>query len=158
MRSFRLVGLEPGRFDPLFTLDDAQLRAHGAIRVRADTSPGFPCRISLQDAQPGDELLLLPFEHQPANSPYRASGPIYVRRGSQQATLAAGELPTYVTGRVISLRAYDDKDMIVDAGVAEGDALRGEVERLLRDPRVRYLHLHNAKRGCFSCRVERVDA
>jgi hypothetical protein len=158
MTSFRLVGLDPGRFDPLFAVDDAQLRARGAIRVRADTFPGFPCRISLQDAQPGDELLLLPFEHQPAHSPYRASGPIYVRRGSQQATLPPGELPAYVTGRVISLRAYDDKDMIVDAGVAEGGALRSEIERLLRDPRVRYLHLHNAKRGCFSCRVERVDA
>jgi hypothetical protein len=158
MSSFRLVGLAPDRFDLLFALDDAQLRAHGAVRVRADSSPGYPCRISLEDAQPGDELLLLPFEHQPAHSPYQASGPIYVRRGSRQATLAPGELPPYVTRRLISLRAYDERDMIVDAGVAEGEALRGEIERLLADARVRYVHLHNAKRGCFSCKLERVDA
>lgn len=157
MTSFRLVGLEPGRFDALFALDDAQLRAHAAVRVRADSKPGFPCRISLQDAEPGDELLLLPYAHQPAHSPYQASGPIFVRRGAQQAMLAPGELPPYVTQRLISLRAYDDSDMIVDAGVAEGDALRAEIDRLLRDARVRYIHLHNARRGCFSCRLERVN-
>jgi hypothetical protein len=158
MSSFRLVGLEPSHFDPLFALDDAQLRAQGAVRVRADTSPGYPCRISLEDAQPGDELLLLPYEHQPARSPYQASGPVYVRRGARQALLAAGELPPYVTRRLISLRAYDAQDMMVDAAVAEGDALRPEIERLLRDARVRYIHLHNAKRGCFSCALERVES
>ncbi|HEY1231421.1 MAG TPA: DUF1203 domain-containing protein, partial [Ramlibacter sp.] len=141
MSSFRLVGLDAAPFEPLFALDDAQLLARGARRVRADSLPGYPCRISLEDAQPGDELLLLPFEHQPCASPYRASGPIYVRRRAQQAVLAPGELPPYVTRRPISLRAYDAADMMVDAGIAEGDALRGELERLLRDPRVRYLHL-----------------
>lgn len=158
MTSFRLVGLEPARFDPLFALDDAQLRARGAVRVRADASPGFPCRVSLEDAQPGDELLLLPYEHQPARSPYRASGPVYVRRGARQAVLEPGELPPYVTRRLISLRGYDAGDMMVEAGVAEGDALRPEIERLLHDARVRYIHLHNARRGCFSCALERVDA
>lgn len=158
MSSFRLVGLDPAAFDPLFALDDAQLQQRGARRVHADSMPGYPCRISLEDAQPGDELLLLPFEHQPCASPYRASGPIFVRRGARQAVLAPGELPPYVTRRPISLRAYDAADMMVDAGIAEGDALRGEVERLLRDSRAHYLHLHNAKRGCFSCRVERVGA
>src|SRR3954471_13939286 len=120
MQSFRLVGLEPSRFDALFALDDAQLREHHAVRVRADHSPGYPCRISLQDAEPGDELLLLPFEHQPAHSRYQASGPIFVPGGARRATLPPGELPPYVTQRLISLRAYDQRDMIVDAGVAEG--------------------------------------
>ena len=158
MASFRLVGLAPTLFQPLFALSDAQLRERGARRVRADRTPGYPCRISLADAEPGDELLLLPFAHQPCASPYQASGPIYVRRGATQALLAPGELPPYVTRRLISLRAYDAADMMVDAGVAEGEALRGEVDRLLADPRVRYIHLHNAKRGCFSCRLERVAA
>ncbi|MGZ5269797.1 MAG: DUF1203 domain-containing protein [Ramlibacter sp.] len=158
MPSFRLVGLDPAPFEPLFALDDAQLRARGAVRVRADSMPGYPCRISLEDAPPGDELLLLPFEHQPCDSPYRSAGPIFVRRGARQATLPCEVLPPYVTRRLIALRAYDAGGMMVDAGVAEGEsALRGELERLLADGRVRYLHLHNARRGCFSCRVERVE-
>ena len=158
MASFRLVGLTPHPFQPLFALSDAQLHERGARRVRADRTPGYPCRISLADAQPGDELLLLPFAHQPCASPYQASGPIYVRRDAAQAVLAPGELPPSITQRLISLRAYDAADMMVDAGVAEGEALRGEIERLLANGKVDYIHLHNAKRGCFSCRLERVAA
>lgn len=92
-------------------------------------------------------------------SPYRASGPIFVRRGARQAVLHPGALPPYVTRRPISLRAYDATDMMVDAGLADGhQPLRDEIERLLRDARVRYIHLHNARRGCYSCKVERVLA
>ena len=118
-------------------------------------SPRYPCRISLEHAAPGDELLLLPFEHQAANSPYRASGPIYVKVGARQRTMAVGEIPESVRRRQISLRAYDADDLIVDAEVCEGESVGAEIERLLADPLVRYLHLHNAKRGCYSCLVRR---
>lgn len=155
MTSFQLVGLDPARFAPLWQLPDAQLAAIGAVRRTANEAPGFPCRVSLADAQEGDELLLLPFEHQPAASPYRASGPIFVRRDSSPAALAPGELTPYVTSRLMSVRSYDAQHLIVEAAVCEGADLRPEIERQFRDPRVAYLHLHNAKRGCYSCRVDR---
>ena len=31
-----------------------------------------------------------------------------------------------------------------------------QIERMFGNEDVAYIHLHNAKRGCFSCRVERV--
>jgi hypothetical protein len=114
-----------------------------------------PCRVSLVDAEVGEELLLLPWEHQPAHSPYRASGPIFVRRGARQAALAAGVLPGYVTRRLMSVRAYDAEDMMVDATVCDGAVAGETIMRLMEDDAVAYLHLHNAKRGCFSCLVER---
>ncbi len=155
MSSFRLVGLSPDRFASLFDLSPDALGALGARRVTATAKPGFPCRIALVDAEPGDELLLLPFEHQPGDSPYRASGPIYVRVGAEQRALAAGEIPDYVRLRQISLRAYDGDHMMTDAQVCAGDDVGAEIERQFADPRVSYIHLHNAKRGCFSCLVER---
>jgi Protein of unknown function (DUF1203) len=156
MSSFQIVGLSPAPFEPLFALSADELAARGIRRVRAAARPGFPCRVSLVDADPGDALLLLPFEHQPANSPYRASGPIYVKVGARQRTLAAGEVPESVRTRQISLRAYDAEHMIVDAEVCDGASVAAQIERLLADPAVRYLHLHNAKRGCFSCLVRRM--
>lgn len=156
MHSFRLVGLDPAEFEPLFDLPDEELARMGAQRCVVDEAPGFPCRISLQDAPVGTEMLLLPFVHQPAASPYHASGPIFVRRGSKPRVLDAGELPPYVTSRLMSVRAYDVAHMMVDAVVCEGDAVRGQIERMLADTQVAYLHLHNAKRGCYSCRVERI--
>ena len=155
MPSFQIVGLSPAPFEALFHLPADVLAARGIRRVRATASPGYPCRVSLEDAEAGDELLLLPFEHQPANSPYRASGPIYVKVGARQRTMPVGEVPAYVRRRQISLRAYDGDDLIVAAEVCEGESVGAEIERLLRDPVVRYLHLHNAKRGCYSCLVRR---
>jgi hypothetical protein len=156
MSSFRIVGLPRAPFEPLFALPDDALAARGVRRVVASARPGFPCRISLRDAEPGEELLLLPFEHQPANSPYRASGPIYVGVGASPRTLATGDVPEYVALRQISVRAYDEADMIVGAEVCAGASVGAEIERQFANPQVSYIHLHNAKRGCYSCRVERV--
>src|ERR1700729_3615792 len=106
MNSFRLVGLPAERFSHLFALSDAELTAHDARRVVATKKPGYPCRVSLTDADIGEELLLLPFEHQAANSPYRSSGPIFVRKTAAPARLDAGVVPDYVRTRLISVRAY----------------------------------------------------
>jgi hypothetical protein len=157
MTSFRLVGLAPDTFKPFFAMDDPALAATSVRRVVADAPTGYPCRVSLEDAQVGDSLLLLSYEHLGEMSPYRAGGPIFVREGARRAALAPGEIPSYVTRRLMSVRAYDAQHMMVDAEVCEGERVRGPIERLLADDKVAYLHLHNAKRGCFSCRVERVD-
>jgi hypothetical protein len=156
MHNFQLIGLDAAPFEPLFALPDPELAQLGAVRRLADESPGYPCRISLQDAQLGEELLLLPYLHQPALSPYHASGPIYVRRGVKQRSLPVNTVSSYVTSRLMSARAYDADHMIIDAAVCEGSAVQDEIARLLNNPQVAYIHLHNAKRGCFSCRVERV--
>jgi hypothetical protein len=155
MPSFQLVGLPAEPFASLGTLSTEELSRLGARRVVAATKPGYPCRVSLVDAEIGEELFLLPYEHQPANSPYKASGPIYVRRAATQRTLPVDEIPDYVRLRLISVRAYDEQDMIVGAEVCEGRLVATEIERQFTDPAVHYIHLHNAKRGCFSCLVQR---
>jgi len=151
MPSFQLVGLDPAPFAHLFDLPDAELEVRDIRRVRADADTGFPCRVSLEDARLDDELLLLPFQHQPAAGPYRASGPIYVRKGSRQKRLPPGVVPPYVTRRQISLRAYDAGHAIIDAEVVDGVDVARQLVTLFANPGVRYVHLHNAKRGCFSC-------
>lgn len=155
MHHFQLIALPPTPFAPLFTLSDQALAQHGAQRHIATANTGYPCRISLEDAQQGDELLLLPYEHQPAASPYRASGPIYVRRGAVQRVLPADEVPPYLSSRLLSVRAYDAAHLIVDASVREGTHVAEEIERFFSNAEVAYLHLHFARRGCFACRVER---
>lgn len=155
MRAFQLVGIDHEPFEHLFDLHDDQLKAFGAVRCIASANTGFPCRVSLEDAQAGEELLLLPYAHHEVESPYRASGPIYVRRGARQRMLPVGEVPPYVTRRVISLRAYDAAHMMIDAAVCEGASVATELQRFLGNDDVAYIHLHNAKQGCFSCRVDR---
>jgi hypothetical protein len=154
-RGFRRVGIDHAPFERLFELTDEQLHARHAVRRVATASEAFPCRVSLADAREGEELLLLPYEHHPVHSPYRASGPIYVRRGTKQRTLAPGEVPPYVTRRLISVRAYDADHMMVAASVCDGPDVADEIAARFADRDVASIHLHNAKQGCFSCLVVR---
>lgn len=157
MTSFQLSGIDPQPLRPLFDLDPAALAAHGAVRVIASSDHGFPCRISLRDAAQGEELLLLPYWHQPAASPYRACGPIFVRRQAAAARLAVDEVPPYVANRLISLRAYNHGDGIAAAEVLEGKEVAAWLHERLGDRHTAYVHLHNARYGCYSCRADRVD-
>ncbi|MBL0162626.1 MAG: DUF1203 domain-containing protein [Xanthomonadales bacterium] len=157
MDSFRISGLAEHDFTPLFALGDDELGARHIERVTAVTSPGYPCRVSLVDAEVGEELLLLPFEHQHAASPYRASGPIFVRRGASLRQLPAGEIPPYVSTRLISLRAYNATHRMIHAEVCEGIAVAQSIARAFANAEIAYLHLHNAKQGCYSCRVDRIS-
>jgi hypothetical protein len=153
--NYQLRGLEPTLFEELFQLDDAALAARGMKRVVADAAFGYPCRLTLEDAPVGAELLLLNFSHQDVESPYRASGPIFVRRGVAEGRRISGELPSYLARRLLSVRAYDDADMMVAAEVVEGTGAAALFEQFLARPDVHYLHVHFAKRGCYACRVER---
>ncbi len=153
--TFQIRALERGAFDELFALPDAELAARGIRRVVADAKPGFPCRVSLADAEPGETLLLLHHLHHDVPGPYRASGPIYVREHATTATPAPGEVPDAVRRRLLSLRAYDASGLLLDADVAEGTTLEARLVTFFADPAVSYVHAHHARPGCFSCRIER---
>jgi len=153
--NYQLRGLEPVLFEKLFDLDDAALEERGMRRMRSDKPVGFPCRISLEDTPVGEEVILLPFTHQDSRSPYRASGPIFVRRGRPEAARIVNELPAYLTLRPLSVRAYDSADQMVDAEVVDGAEAEPLIERYLAREDVAYLHIHYARRGCFACRVDR---
>lgn len=153
--SFRITGLDLDLFRPLFQLDDAALAARGIQRLVAE--PGWPDRITLEDARGGETFLLLPFEHQnSARSPYRASGPIFVNQDAEATATVTGEVPPQLGSRLLSLRAYDAKDEIVDAEVIDGSEFAVAVERLFGNDQVAYIHAHNARRGCYAARIDRI--
>ncbi len=156
--TFRITGLPAADFASLFGLSDAELARHGATRVVADQSPGFPDRIELRDAEPGETLLLLNYEHQSACNAYRARHAIFVREGARAAYDRIGEVPAVLRVRTISLRAFDAQDLMVDAELAEGRELEAAIERLLARADVAYIQAHYAKRGCYAARIERAPA
>jgi hypothetical protein len=153
--SFRIVGLPAERFTHLFALSDAELAAQGAVRRTADArNPGYPCRVSLTDSKPGDELILVNYEHHAVDSPYRMRFAIYVRRGEETFD-KVGEVPEQLRIRTLAVRAFDADAMMVGWEVVDGRHLTAAIDRLFADPRAAYLHIHYAAPGCYAARVER---
>jgi hypothetical protein len=155
MHSFRLFGLPAKSFAHLAGLSAEELANRGVRRVRADDKPGYPCRVSLVDAEVGEELFLLSHVHHAVESPYRASGPIFVRVHARERLLEAGEVPECVQSRLMSVRAYDAQNCLVGAEVCEGPWVPQALDGFFAQAKVQYVHLHNAKPGCFSCEARR---
>jgi hypothetical protein len=149
---FRIQGLPAEKFSHLFTLSDDELAQAGAVRCTADGPR--PCRVSLTDAQAGDELILINYEHHPVASPYRMRFAIYVRRGEERFD-AVDTVPQQLRQRMLAVRAFDTEAMMVGWELADGKELEGAIERLFTDPRAAYLHVHFAAPGCYAARVER---
>jgi hypothetical protein len=152
---FRVTGLPIAHFAHLLPLDDAALARAGVTHCIVDAPNAYPCRITLEDAAPGEEVLLLSYAHQPSRTPSASAGPIFIRRTTVATRVLVNEIPEQQRRRLLSVRAYDHRDGMVDAEVTEGTELETLIHRFLADPTIRYLHVHNARRGCYACRVDR---
>jgi hypothetical protein len=154
--SFVVSGLPIDEFRPLFGLSDEALAEKGAIRYVVDKDVGFPCRISLEDRRPGETVLLVNYEHQPAETPYRSRHAIFVSEQATETRRVVDEVPPALAVRpAISLRAFDEVGMMVDAEIAKGSDLAPVIERMFASDEVAYIHAHNAGRGCFAARIDR---
>ena len=153
--AFRITGLSPEPFRHLYGLSEQDLAAQGVKRYVANEKPGFPDRIEMRDAEPGETLLLLNHMCQPADTPYRATHAIFVREGAEETYDRVDEIPDVMRVRLLSLRAYDKEGMMLDADVVDGRQIEAVIERFFADPKVAYIHAHNAKRGCYSGRIDR---
>ena len=153
--SYRITGLPAEPFRSLYGLSDAALAAQGVTRVLADQKPGFPDRIELRDAEPGQSVLLLNYTHQPAANAYHASHAIFVREGAETSYDRVDEIPQVMRERTMSLRAFDAQDLMIEAELSAGAELESAIQRLLARAEVDYIQAHYAKRGCYAARITR---
>ncbi len=154
--SFRITGLDPASFIPLYGLGDAELATRGASRRIVGPGGGIPDRVEVRDAREGETVILLNHVHQPAATAYRASHATFILEGATQAAELIDEVPDVIASRLISLRAFSEGHELVTADIVPGTGLADLIERFFEDPSVAYLHAHYAKPGCYAARVDRV--
>jgi Protein of unknown function (DUF1203) len=155
MNNFQIKALPYNQFAHLFSASEIELRNIGAIKMIAIEFPGFPCRVSLQDSAIGEEVMLLPYQHHKTNSPYQSTGPIFIRKNAIEATLATNEIPTMLLHRLLSLRCYNRESIMIDATLVEGKIVSETLQELFANKEIAYVHVHNAKPGCYNCVAER---
>ena len=153
--NFQITALNYDDYAYLFDLNDEELAESNAVRQIVSENPGFPCRVSLQDGRIGEEVILFTFDHMETNSPYQSRGPIYIRKNAIRAKLRINEVPLLLRHRILSLRAYDEKGMMIDARTIEGKIFSEIIQDIFTNIYVSYIHIHNAGPGCYNCRVDR---
>ena len=154
--NFKVLPLSNFLFESFFSMNDNGLRQNNAAWIDVDANPGYPCRVSLEDARVGERVLAIPFTHHDVKSPYKSSGPIFVRENVEQAVTEINEIPLMLRHRKLSVRGYSSKAMMLVAEVVEGKQLKEHIIRIFQDSAVEYIHIHNAMPGCFNCSVIRV--
>ncbi len=153
---FLISGLSAKPFQHLFGLSEQELDEQNIIRYTVDTCPGFPDRIEMRDAEIGETLLLLNYQHQPASTPYQASHAIFVLEGAKKTYQETNKIPQVLSIRPQSLRGFDQGGMLVQAEIANGEKeLTRMIKQLFTNRQVAYIHTHNAKQGCYSGLIER---
>lgn len=154
--AFRILALPKDYTEKLKSMSDTELAEMGARRFDVDANPGFPCRASLEDAKVGEKVIAISYQHLGADSPYQSAGPIFVRENAFTAHLDINEVPNMLFARPQSLRAYNQENLMVDADLAEGEGISKKIEEMFANSDVSYIHIHNAKTGCFNCKAVRV--
>ena len=153
--TYAVTGLPLDDFRPLFALSDADLAARGVIRKTADAKPGYPCRITLRDAEPGDTVLLLNFESHSVDTPYRSAYAIYVNEMADETVRIVDKVPPVFRGRPIALRIFNADGMLIGADLARDEAIDGAIRSAFENPQAAYIHAHNAAHGCYAARIDR---
>lgn len=154
--AYSVSGLPLEDFAPLFGLSDEDLAARGVIRRVVDSPVGLPSRVDLEDAQVGDTVLLLNYEHQPADTPFRASHAIFVNEKAQATRKTVNALPGAITARdAVSLRAFREDGMMIDAAYAPKNEVEATIGRFFANADVAYLHAHTVGWGCYLARIDR---
>jgi hypothetical protein len=153
--AYRITGLSPRPFADLIGADDETLAAQGALRVVAGADKGWPCRISLEDAKAGENLILLNHVSHDVATPYRSAYAIYVREGARKSADYVDQTPPVFEGRPMAFRAFDAEGMLRNAALALPDEADAKIRALFEAAEIAYIHAHNAAYGCFSAKVER---
>ena len=152
--TYRITGLDPAPYKPLFGLSDAELARRGIVRMTV-TDPTFPCRVSLTDRAIGESVLLVNHISHDVANPYRASHAIFVTETEQEPAEYVDRVPPVFEPRVLSLRGFDADGMMIEAILTQPGEADAGIRRLFANPDIATIHAHNATRGCFSARIER---
>jgi hypothetical protein len=123
--------------------------------ILVDEQPGYICRHCLEDPAVGESVYLFSYSPFERPVPYGSLGPVFIHTTECPRYDDTGRLPRSLRHRLLSLRAYGTDDRLLNADVAPGEGADEVLDRFFQDPGVAYVDIHNARPGCFNCRVRR---
>ncbi|HEX8468147.1 MAG TPA: DUF1203 domain-containing protein [Allosphingosinicella sp.] len=153
--TYKIQGLAREAYAALIGLDDDSLVYRHARRVTADSSHGFPCRVTLEDAEPGETLILFNHVSHDVPTPFRSVYAVYVREKAAAPACYVDATPPVFEGRTLGLRGFDCEGMLRGALLALPGEADSKIRALFDRPEIETIHAHNAAAGCFAAKIVR---
>ncbi|HYW17016.1 MAG TPA: DUF1203 domain-containing protein [Allosphingosinicella sp.] len=153
--TYKIEGLPRETYAALLGLDDRELAGRNARRVTAGSRPGFPCRVTLEDAEQGESVLLFNYVSHDVPTPFRSAYAVYVRESAAGSACYVDEPPPVFMGRALGLRGFDAEGMLRGALLALPGEADSKIRALFERPEIETIHAHNAAAGCFAAKIVR---
>lgn len=153
--SFQIHALAPDDFSELYELSNAELAKRNAKRLHVDAKPGYICRVTLEDAEIGEDVIVFSHAYQPQATPYQGAFAIFIRENADKAQPAANTLPDDFLFRHFSVRAFNAHHYLITADLAKGTELGARINTFFENEDISYLHLHHAAHGCYVAKATR---
>lgn len=156
-KPFLIQPLHDDDLTRLWQLSKTELATQNAQRIEVGSKPSYPCRISLEDAEIGETVIGVPYTFNKSKSFYQASGPIFMRQNVSPYRSKRGHVPTMLLSRLLSLRSYCVDGYLQTAEVIPGNKLADYLAEPERFSTTHYVHIHNARTGCYLCQAVHAD-
>src|SRR5258705_13570012 len=135
--TYRITGLDPAPYKPLFGLPDADLAKRGIVRMTVTEKPSYPCRVSLTDRDIGESVLLINHVSHDVANPYRASHAIFVTEGADKPAEYVDRVPPVFETRELSLRGFAAVGIIAGALLTQPGGGAGGNHTPLGNPEIK---------------------
>lgn len=160
MSRFACIAIDPAVADR-FRATGRDDRGNPVKTMIATEDGGFPCRVCLRYAAPGESVLLGSYNLPKPQGLYWTPSPIFVHAEPCTPYQGTDELPDIIRrNALVSVRVYDAEGMVLyDLGqVSDGGQADVPLARALADARTSFVNIHTARPGCLLSRVEKITA
>jgi hypothetical protein len=126
--------------------------------AHVEVATGYgPCRSCLRTFAEGQEKrILFTYDAFHGIDPYPSPGPVFIHEQPCQPFSANDEFPEELRRIPLVLEGFGDNRLLLREDRFSDGKVEHRVENVLRDERVKYIHLRNGEAGCFIARIERM--
>ncbi len=111
--------------------------------------------MTLEDAEPGESLILFNHVSHDVPTPFRSAYAVYVRETAAEPACYVDAPPPVFAGRALGLRGFDAEGMLRGALLALPGEADSKIRALFDRPEIETIHAHNAAAGCFAAKIVR---
>ena len=108
------------------------------------------CRYCLADGDLRETQILFSYSPFYENkTPYAEVGPVFIHAECKQYDSRNGFPQDLKTRNYLTVRGYSNDQLLISGEMCKGEGIEATIERMFQQSRVDYIHINDARSGCF---------